>query len=185
MLKATCIALVVYFLGLHSIPAECKEVSDETKQEILAVANGVSKASEDRNVEKLMSYLTSDALIIVGSSNKNPRSYTYESYKKFIEYSFGQISYYKYKRSNEVFYQDKDEIVFSFLLEENYVVNSNYIKEHHTEKWNLRREAGALKAYKILADERRITRRSRPWLRHWTSPIGACFAFYAPLVAAP
>ncbi len=133
---------------VNKAPASQPEIAS-TEAKVLAVANAVATAAENKDIKGIMAAMTKDVRISAITAG-GAREYTYDTYEAYITTAFPQISAYKYKRSNESVKQVGDDIVFSFLVNETYVVQGKNISETHQETWSLRPGATGLQIYKIL-----------------------------------
>jgi|GEM_PF-4266662 len=129
-------------------------VSKYQKDQIIETADAISNASEKKDISGLMKQLTVDVVIEIGGSNKNPRSYTFQSYQQYLSKVFPLISDYKYRRFNESFISKHNgEYIYKFDLSEEYVFNNRKFKESHTEQWDLKYIGDSLRVYKIVIDK--------------------------------
>lgn len=125
----------------------------ETKNQIIGVADAISKASASENVNGLMSHLTKDITINIDPSSQNPKSYNYNSYKKYLSKVFSLISNYKAKRSHEKFSRlPNGDYSYEFSLTERYVLNNQDLIEVHNQVWHLKKVNKTYKAYKIVVN---------------------------------
>lgn len=143
---------ILLFLSVNLLASV--SVNENEKNKILSIANSISLASEEQDISGIMMNLSSDVIINIGNSNKTPRSYTYQTYGQYLSKVFPLVSYYNYKRSNELFNKlPNNEYSFEFVLKEMYVFNNKYINETHSEIWHLKLVGESLKVYKILIDQ--------------------------------
>ena len=149
-------SIVVLISFMVSLPATAvgNPVSDEVKTLILKFANSVSQSSENEDIDTIMSYMSNDVIVIVKSKdNSEQQRYNHNSYKNLLGQIFPLISNYNQKRSQETFTRkDNGDIIFNFILDEQYKVDRKVINEKYKVAWHLRPVSGTYKAYKLLVN---------------------------------
>jgi len=149
-LKTAYLAIVVLSL------AGCgPDILESEKVEIIRVADAVAKAQEDKNVKKMMSFLSRDVVITAPDANNKTMNLSYQSYKDYMTQVFPLVTDYKYTRSDDGVSKTKDNLYqLKTTVAEEFTVDSQKYKETTKQVWTLKDTADGLIVTKIVATKK-------------------------------
>lgn len=144
---------MVGILLLFSMVSQANSITEKEKQDIVNMVNEIKIASENRDIEGIMKYLSKD-VVIKNDGSVNIPQLNYQSYKRYITEAFPLLSDYQYISSVESVERAKNgsDIFVKMLLNEKYVFQKKQLDESHYETWWIRKTNNHYKVYQVYIE---------------------------------
>ncbi len=145
--------VLVFLVCFFSFSVSASPVSDAEKEEFKQFLNSIQAASQTRDVSQILSFMDKSVELSIVTYDGTRLNLNHDEYKKLLNNTYATLSNYNYRLLDfEVSYGEQpDTYVVTSEVKEMFFINKKYIKFTSKQTTWVKRVAGKLLAYKIIA----------------------------------